>query len=77
MSELRESATDLIVRAMENADEMAEVVVIYRLKENNGADCDGFGWISNTEDTFTRLGMLDSAKWGMLQKAYSREDIGE
>jgi len=44
MSVLRESATDLIVRAMETADDMAEVVVIYRMKDNNGADSDGFGW---------------------------------
>lgn len=71
---LKESATDLIVRAMETADDMAEVVVIYRMKDNNGADADGFGWISNTEDTFVRLGMLESASWGMLQKAYSREN---
>lgn len=74
MSMLKESATDLIVKAMEKADEMAEVVVIYRLKDNNASDCDGFGWVSNTEDTFVRLGMLDSAKWGMLMKAYSKED---
>jgi hypothetical protein len=74
MSELKKSATDLIVEAMERADEMAEVVVIYRLKDNNGADVDGFGWVSNTEDTFVRLGMLDSAKWGMLQKSYSKDD---
>lgn len=74
MAELRESATDLIVKAMEQADDMAEVVVIYRMKENNGADCDGFGWISNTEDTFVRLGMLESASWGMLHKSYSKDD---
>jgi hypothetical protein len=74
LSELNKTATDLIVQAMEQAEDMAEVVVIYRLKENNGADIDGFGWISNTEDTFTRLGMLESASWGMLQKSYSRDD---
>lgn len=71
---LKESATDLIVRAMETAEDMAEVVVIYRMKDNNAADSDGFGWVSNTEDTFVRLGMLDSAKWGMLTKAYSKDD---
>ena len=74
MSILKESATDLIVRAMETAEEMAEVVVIYRMKDNNGADQDGFGWVSNTEDTFVRLGMLQSATWGMLQKSYSKAD---
>lgn len=74
MSELKESATDLIIRAMENAEDMAEVVVIYRMKDNNAADQDGFGWVSNTEDTFVRLGMLDSAKWGMLHKSYSKGD---
>ncbi len=74
MNEFRESATETIVKAMEHADEMAEVVVIYRLKGNNGADSDGFSWISNTEDTFVRVGMCESAKWGMLEKAYSKDN---
>ena len=74
MSELTKSATDLIVEAMENADEMGEVVVVYRLKDNNGDDQDGFSWLSNVKDTFVRLGMLESAKWGMLQKSYTEGD---
>ena len=74
MSELRESATDLIVRAMEIADDMAEVVVVYRLKDNNDGDMDGFGWVSNTENTFLRLGMLESASWGIMNKAFSKDE---
>ena len=74
MSELVKSATDLIVEAMENADEMGEVVVIYRMKDNNGDDQDGFAWLSNVKDTFVRVGMLESAKWGMLQKSYTEPD---
>lgn len=74
MRELRESATDTIIKAMEQADEMAEVVVIYRMKDNNAAASDGFSWLSNTEDTFVRVGMCESAKWGMLEKAYSKDD---
>jgi hypothetical protein len=68
---LNKSATDLIVQAMENADDMAEVIVVYRMKDNNAADQDGFGWLSNTEDTFVRV--LKSASWGMLNKAYSKD----
>lgn len=74
MSEMAKSATDLIIQAMENADEMAEVIVLYRMKGNNGADQDGFGWVSNTEDTFVRVGMLESAKWGMLHKSYAENE---
>ncbi len=74
MNDVNKSATDLIVQAMESADEMCEVVVIYRIKVADGEDEDkGFGWLSNTENTSLRVGMCESAKWGMLQKAYTEE----
>jgi hypothetical protein len=73
-SELVKSATDLIIQAMEKADEMEEVIVVYRVKGYKSGDQDGFGWVSNSEDSFVRIGMLESAKWGILRACYPGDD---
>lgn len=73
MPGLTKSATDLIIQAMEAADEMAECIVVYRLKDHSESEPAGFGWVSNTDDTELRAGMLESAKWGMIHKSYSRD----
>ena len=71
MDATTESSTDVIVRAMESAEDMAEVIVIWRTR-NAGEDSAGVCWNSNAS-TFDALGMIEMAKAGLLQPK-DRED---
>lgn len=63
------TSTDVIIEAMEQADDMELCVVVYRLK-NNSSGASGCGWISNVNDRSTRTGLLDEARFLMLVKSY-------
>jgi len=56
--------TDAIVLAMEKADEMTEMIVIYRIAEK------GVGWISTIEGTGAKLGLIEEAKMGIFAHTY-------
>jgi len=68
VSEINKPATDVIVHAMENADDMHEIVVVYKLKDDKG-----FAWMSNVNDPHVRVGMLYSAAYGICEKTYNEE----
>lgn len=68
MEETKQTATDTIVKAMERADDMAVVLVVYKLRDELcGAECSGVGWESNAT-TFDALAMLEMAKHGLLSR---------
>ena len=60
--------TDAIVMAMERADDMEDVVVLYRLKKFEGHG--GVGWISSIQSTGNKIGLIEEAKMGMFSDAY-------
>jgi hypothetical protein len=61
--------TEAIVKAMEHADDMVEVVIVYKLKKNSDGK-DGIGWISTIETTDGKIGILEEAKLVVFGKAY-------
>ncbi len=63
---VQETATDLIVRAMERADEMEQVIVVYKLRDVPD-DAAGVGWASNAT-TFDALALMEMAKHGLLSR---------
>jgi len=73
MRETTKSATDVLIEAMEHAEEMQECVVVYRLKDQGNGE-DGFSWLSNVKDNFTRVGMMHTAAHGMDEIAYKQEE---
>jgi hypothetical protein len=64
METTKKSATDVIITAMEQADDMEDVIVVYRMKSCRSDEA-GVAWHSNTE-TLEALGMLEMAKAGLL-----------
>ena len=66
------TCTDVLVEAMEHADNMQEVVVIYRLKSDTPKS-DGVGWIGNPKFS-ERIGLIEEAKFGMFAHVYGMDD---
>lgn len=61
--------TEAIIKAMELADDMVEVVVVYKLKKNETGK-DGIGWVSTIESTDGKIGLIEEAKMVIFGKAY-------
>lgn len=63
----QETCTDVIVRAMEQADNMEEVIVIYRLRDVKEGN-EGVGWESNAS-TLHAAGMVEMFKTGLFTRS--------
>jgi hypothetical protein len=71
--ERAKDVTSTIIEAMERADEMASVVIVYKLKPNDRG-FSGVGWFSNMSDLSTRIGVLREVEHGMLTYAYTEDE---
>jgi len=65
--------TDVLIAAMESADDMEECMVIFRLKpdENN---LGGMGWATMHETLHQKLAFIEEAKFSMCHTIYGCED---
>ena len=73
MAEQSKDVTSVIVRAMEHADDMESVVIIYKLKRKND-NISGIGWLSNVDDLNTRIGILREGEHGILSYSYGESE---
>ena len=64
----KESATDTLIRAMESAEEMEDVIVLHRKKGDTG-----FGWTSNVHGTTAKIGILELVKMGIYQHGFIKD----
>jgi len=68
MSEIR-TPTDALIQAMEQAEDMEQVIVLYKLKKNNEGNS-GIGWVSTITSTDGKIGLLEEGKFAVFGKAY-------
>jgi len=61
--------TEAIISAMEKADDMVEVVVVYKLKKDEHGK-DGIGWVSTLDSSDSKIGLLEEAKLVIFHKTY-------
>lgn len=72
--EPEETPTNVLIKAMENADDMAEVMVIFRLKSDaNGHG--GMGWATMHDTLPKKLAFIEEAKIAMFTNVYVEHDI--
>lgn len=64
----QETCTDVIVRAMENGDNMEQVIVIWKLK-NVDEDESGIGWSTNST-SIEAIGLIEMTKHGILNRSH-------
>jgi len=63
----QETCTDVIVRAMEKADEMEQVIVIYKLRDVDD-DKSGVGWDTKQFTPLRPWGLMEMMKYGLLNR---------
>jgi hypothetical protein len=65
--------TETLIRAMENADDMAEVMVIFRLKADAAGHA-GMGWVTEQSSLHAKLAFMEEAKFAMCNTIYGRKE---
>lgn len=71
---LPDNPTDALIRAIETADSMSDVLVIYKLKSDKHNDHDGVGWISTLSGTGAKLGLIEEFKILYVAERYGLID---
>jgi hypothetical protein len=67
------AVADKIVQAMERADEMEDIIIIYRMKTAD-QERTGVGWLSTLPNTHDRVALMEETKHCMYMVAY-RPDL--
>jgi hypothetical protein len=66
--------TEILVQAMELAEEMSECVVIFRLTKD-GQGNSGMGWVTELPALAQKFAFLEEAKLAMFHKSYGERDM--
>jgi hypothetical protein len=70
----KRTPTEVLVQAMELAEEMAECVVIFRLMKD-GQGHSGMGWVTELPELAQKFAFLEEAKLAMFHKSYGERDM--
>jgi hypothetical protein len=73
---MESAVTDCIISAMEHADEMQDVIIIYRLKADDASRKCGVGWLSTVDGTTEKVVMLEEVKHVMFMMTYGPPELG-
>lgn len=68
-NEDKKSPTDVLIKALEEAENMTDVIVIYKIKTNTD-DFGILGWSSTIENTTQKIGILEETKINIVRNAY-------
>lgn len=68
----KRTPTESLIAALEHADEMEEVMIIFRLtKDGDGKS--GMGWVTERPSLPEKLAFIEEAKMAMFHNSYEKE----
>ena len=68
----RRTPTEILIGAMEHADEMAEVMVLFRLTKDEHGNS-GMGWTSEFSTLAEKFAFMEEAKLAMFHSGYKEQ----